>query len=404
MMLLLVAKSHNRWAALAVLFSYLNILNDTSWVNEWQGGVQAATNSLVLLLPPILIGSALDSRRYLRSPAPRLKLDGKKSSGRLFLIYISSCFWPFAAATSLIALTLAVNAKVTGFYYPGTFVLLLPFVWIALYVVLGMLLGRILPLLVVAPLALLLGFVAPVLLASTPDSRPALLTLLDDGAVAAPIFLITSTLANQLIIFSNLLALAMVWIIKLSISPTIQMTKSTLIISLVSFLSCMIAVTIGPATRAEEATNKRGLRECLTTETHLSMCVWVNHDSLLEPGLQAAATLDKALTFWDQRPSHYIESGLSAPSDAISFGTGSVAPTESEFAHNLASSIVVYARCGTRQPAFTQDLLDREAWLMVKADYFTSAESTSKVMQVLRLPEHRQQAWWLSAPQPNRCT
>lgn len=390
----IVRRGWSRYAAFvggAASLAY--VMTNRWWAGEWQAAVQAVTNSLVLLAPGVIFAAAADTRSLMPRNGSSWLNATEDARGRvtslLFALWIPSAM----AVTVLLLNAGAFNAGLSTFHFPGVS-LLQPYVWVLLFIALGVLGGRLLPLIAVAPLSLMFGFVLPVVLAGTPDTRASMLTPIDDGAVAPPIFLRSEVVAIQI----GVCALATFAVMTFAFSRNSSKFVGVRALSaLAVIMLVLVGFRVGPE-RRYEATDAEGPRECATRDG-IEICVWPDHRSLLEPALEASTSLRSELpTGFQEPPIGFVERGLDAPPGWASFTTGTAESTVAEMASVMVYEVFSGAVCGNGEHLMPSVAVsERRLWLLQRMGLLTSQATPPDLAEVLALPEPQQEDWFNEA-------
>jgi hypothetical protein len=392
---LLARRSTTLWPAMVCgPISLFYLWDHRSWLGNWQGGVQDATSTLSLILPGVVLAAGLDARRYLRSREVGL-VSGTRPIRALATAVGASAVWPALVMVTLILTTFAINAGISEFHHPGVLPLVLPFVFILGYTAWGYLCGRFLDVVSLVPVAAVTGFLAPALLAYMPDVRKALLTPVDNAPSSPPMFLRAESVAAQVgigaAVVLGIMAVLLVdgravrWVVRL------QATAVTVTVAVVAAI-----LAVANPDRHYVATDASGPRACRTSAS-LEVCVWPDHSPLLSPTLRVGARLATALgDSWAERPVGLMEAGLHAPDGWAPFSTGTTYAADADLAYSLAAVFVAMLACGPggRDPELSEDVTDREQWLLVSAGYLPEQFATERVQRIRARPPERQRGWW----------
>jgi hypothetical protein len=187
-----------------------------------------------------------------------------------------------------------------------------PFAWTAAYTCIGYLLGRFLRTPVIVVGAVVLAYIAPLVLAGTPDVRPALYSFVDDGAVSPPIFLSAHTLATQLgLIVAVSVAVGSTLLVTLrAFGPRLATPMYAVVAA--ALLSCIGLTIFGSHNRRYEASGAAGGRVCRASH-QVPVCVWSDHRRLLEPSLRAEWLMFRARYFAPSDASGMVRRVLHRP-------------------------------------------------------------------------------------------
>ena len=381
------------FAIVGGLASLAYLLAHRWWVAEWAGGVQAATNAIVILAPCCVFAAAADVRRAMpREGGNWLNPTAKRPSR--WTVFILGIWLPYAAVVGFLLVNVfALNWGVSQFHLPGVIVLQ-PFAWTLLFASLGALVGRYLPLIAAAPVSLVCGFVLPVLLAGTPDTWSALLTPIDDGAISAPILL-----RPEVVILQVALCVAAAWLFAVfAFAPKSGSgrIRASAVVVLVIVAGALLHA--GPE-RRYVAVAASGPRECEARQG-AHVCVWSDHGQLLTPAVDIWARL-RAVVPSDATslPGGFVERGLSAPPDWANFTTGTALASRPELAMELSQQTMSWIACGSQGTLMPSPAVSlRGFWLLAKMDLLAPGDVPPALQRVLGLPVERQAQWWLSGP------
>lgn len=368
------------------------VMTNRWWAGEWQAAVQAVTNSMVLLAPGVIFAAAADTRSLM--PRNGSSWLNASQDARARVTALLFALWiPSATAVTVLLLNVgAFNAGMSTFHSPGV-AFLQPYAWMLLFVAVGVLAGRFLPLIAVAPLGLMFGFVLPVVLAGTPDTHAAMLTPIDDGAVAPPIFLRSEVVAMQIGV-CVLAALALMTHAFRRRSRRLRGARAVSVSAVVALI--LVATLVGPD-RRYEATNAEGPRDCANREA-VEICVWPDHRSLLIPALEASTRLRRALPVGVEGPSGFVERGLAAPAGWGSFVTGTAETTVAEVAFDISSEALSIALCEDGlQVIPSATVTEMRLWLLHRMGLVTPQATPPELAEILALPESQQEDWFKRA-------
>lgn len=365
------------------------VMTNRWWAGEWQAAVQAVTNSLVLLAPGVIFAAAADTRSLMPRNGSSWLNATEDARGRvtslLFALWIPSV----AAVTVLLLNVGAFNAGLSTFHSPGV-ALLQPYAWTLLFVAVGVLAGRVVPLIAVAPIGLMFGFVLPVVLAGTPDTHAAMLTPIDDGAVAPPIFLRSEVVAIQIGV-CVLAALAVMTHAFRRESGRLRGARTLFVLAVTVLV--LVAMLVGPE-RRYEATDAEGPRDCATREA-IEICVWPDHSSLLIPALEASTRLKRALPAGVQEPPGFVERGLAAPAGWGSFVTGTAETTVAEVAFDISYEVLSVTLCEDGLHLIPSAAVSElRLWLLHRMGFVTPQATPPELAEILAQPESHQEDWF----------
>lgn len=360
------------------------------WAGEWQGGVQAVTNALVLALPVVFFCSAVDYRRLMR-----IESGGGASNivRRDYPIWIATAaMLPWAAAlTALILIVSAYNSGVSAFHFPGVPPLLMPFAWIFLYVCLGQAFARRVPVVFLAPLAIVFGFIGPIFLAAEPDTLGSLFTPVDDGAVSPPILLRQDVVLVQLTLCVLGALACLTFGNAVRSSGSSKWTRVLLVGGLA--LSVAMLVVLGPERRHVVAAAD-GPKVC-ESSGDTSVCVWSDHSRLLPRALEAWSRIRQAVPLTKaEMPSGFVESGLRMPQGWREFGTGSAESSVEEVARSMALEVARSSGCRTGSRPRSVNDADPASWILYRAQILGDDQVSAAVRELADLPQESQLEWW----------
>jgi len=158
------------------------LILDAGWEGSWGDTTLRATTQLLLLLPLVMIAGALDARRLLRPAAQPSAVSAARSPAAVATQLTGAVVvWGLGGYLFVLAIGYAVTAKINPLLPPP-----IPWVWIAAgagavvaHAGLGVLLGRLVPILVALALSGLVGLVGNAVLAAEQGSVAALFSVAD---------------------------------------------------------------------------------------------------------------------------------------------------------------------------------------------------------------------------------
>lgn len=370
-----------------------------SWVSQWEPLAQMVSTSLLLLLPGTVLTAAIDAQRLIgrrhSSIVPRNQIPLRRWI-QVFTALLLPGSLVIAALFGLATITSLGN----GYLVPGSvLVVLLPFAWLAVYVAFGIMVAAFLPLIWIAPISIAVGFVMPLITAAEPDTFKGLLSPVDDGIIFAPYFLRPQILAIQI---GGCAAVSV-----LLVGVVSRRGKSIgrrLIVAACAVVIASLAVTvtaIGPA-RRYSATMADGPRSC-----DESICVWADHQDLLEPAEAAFRAFAKSglQQAWARYPSGVVEQGLLEPEGWVHFSTGTAFSSSSEIAVELADQMISLLYCGDGVLAAPPpSYFERRAWLLQGTGLPGLTNADKSIAGILDQRIESQIDWWLDVgAEPAQC-
>lgn len=361
------------------------------WAGEWQDSVVEVAGATTLMLPLVAFAAAVDGRRLMgRGQGTWLTISGRARSRTAVLVL--AAWMPSAVSVLLVYLAVVgYDAGVSHVRWPGTAALLVPYAWLLLLTCCGLAAARVLPMVAVAPLCLLLGFVVPVALAGRPGSTRALFTPLDDASVRVPFFL-RSTVVSLQVTVVVLAALLIVVTMLLPRGVGNPVLRTGVLLALTATTAGLVVAGPDRDYLAEDAT---GPKECRTADS-IRVCVWSDHRALLTPAVRAWEKLGPALPPGAVALEGLVESGLRVPAGGTSFSAGTSHVSEEELAQQFASRLVEREFCPSAEVLLPSDAVtQRETWLLARAGIISGADAAAWLdRRILAEPVHEQVAWW----------
>lgn len=354
------------------------------WLSSWANTTLTCTDALIYLFPFVMLAAALDARRRMRA-----------STG------LAVWAWSLAGFSVVLAVAYAAPARLNPQWpAPVPWLWLLPAVTSLLgYAGLGVLTGVMLAgarrgsLPVAAGLAVLLGYLAPTLLAADEEWTSTRYTVLGDGWLGGPEAPNTSLLVLQALFFAllGLLALA---VATLGVRP--GRGVGALVVTLTAGL-LVTGMTLGTVdgSKTTWVHDAAGPRACATDRV---VCVWTDHASLLghytDVGHRMLADAPPTLPVRG-----WVESGLSrAPGEAEVYLVGRSSSDPVDVAWALAGGLVDGMGTDARRGYLERARL----WLVAKvlagkdrADFLAGHEDPV-VRAILAQPVDKQWAWFFT--------
>jgi hypothetical protein len=398
----LVRRSTARYgSAVGGLLALFYLLQNQGWVGDWQGGVVAVATSSVFLTTSTVFCAALDSRR-LHPPGKSSFVRPAWASARSAVGIVVAAWLPGAVwLVALLGTTVALTGRDGPVVSPGAAALVLPFVFLVAYAALGFVLGQLLPLLGIVPASIVVGFVLPVALSGTPNSRAGLLTPVDDGAIGGPFLFDQTTLARQCAIGVFFAAACIAFGLSLRRTPSRpRAARSRLTAAAVLLVAAALVWTQGSSTRSYVAHNATGPRECARVGAG-RVCVWALNPGVRRPAYAAWNALARAIpSAWTGAPTGAVEEGLSHTAREIPFYVGTDTVSLDDMAAEFAELIVARLSCDDAAAGPTPTPSPRVQWLLDRAGLITPSAVSPATRRILTLKESDQVTWWLRARPP----
>jgi len=283
--LLLLRTTAARWLApLGAAMAAGALILDAGWEGSWGDTTLRATTQLLLLLPLVMIAGALDARRLLRPAAQPSAVSAARSPAAVATQLTGAVVvWGLGGYLFVLAIGYAVTAKINPLLPPP-----IPWVWIAAgagavvaHAGLGVLLGRLVPILVALALSGLVGLVGNAVLAAEQGSVAALFSVADAaflGGATTPRPVVQLLQAG----FFLLVATTAITVTAVLIRRTRAAVVTGVVIGLLAVSAAIgLAATGGDKTRW--ITEADGPRTCTPDGI---VCLWSDH-GFLAPGYAA---------------------------------------------------------------------------------------------------------------------
>ncbi|GAA5144761.1 hypothetical protein GCM10023321_01660 [Pseudonocardia eucalypti] len=384
----LVRKSSARWLVpigTAVVVGRV-LYTSNWWLSSWANTTLTCTDALIFLFPFVMLAAALDARRRVRASA---------GAG------LSVWGWSLAGFAVVLAVAYAAPARLNPQWPPPVpWVWLLPAVTALLaYAGLGVLTGamlagarrRLLP--VAAGLAVLLGYLAPTLLAADEEWTSTRYTVLGDGWLGGPEAPNPSLLVLQALFFAllGLLALA---VAALDVRP--GRGVGALVVTLTAGL-LVTGMTLGTVdgSKTTWVRDAAGPRACATDRV---VCVWTDHGSLLghytDVGHRMLADAPPTLPVRG-----WVESGLArGPGEAEVYLVGRSSSEPVDVAWALAGGLVDGMGTDARRGYLERARLWLVARVLAGKDRsdFLAGHEDPAVRAILTQPPDKQWAWFFT--------
>lgn len=397
---LLIRCSTLRFAApFAVVVTLLHSWSSQWWVGSMQDTVQVTTNGATVASALLVAAAAVDMRRAAKPDSATPLRQASRSRWTIVAALTGAAlFWSFASyGLSLATNAAATLARTETVSLPAD-MLLLGVLSLTAHTILGLALGRFLPLIAAIPLGLFMSYAYNVALAYEPTRPTANLTALYDGLVTTGYGLRTTFVLAQGLWFASI-AVGLVACLVLSFSPH---RRSRLIGGAVLATAVVAAAGAANGLTQENAPRARLLeaedsRTCTDTATNSSVCVWDEHAYMLATIADITQGMTEPSTGWKGTPVQVIESGL-APTqrDEVQVFLGGNSASPFDLARTLAAGVAAHEFCIQDPIQVDNALLDRELWLVARGlsdPTVLDGLDDTEVPAVLGLGPDEQWAW-----------
>lgn len=395
MRLLLLRTTAARWLApLGAAIAAGALILDHGWEGSWGDTTLRATTQLLLLLPLVMIAGALDAGRLLRPATQPSAVSAARSPAAVVAqLTAAVAVWGLGSYLFVLVIGYAVTAKTNPLLPPPV-----PWVWIVAgagavvaHAGLGVLLGRVVPVLVALALSGLVGLVGNAVLAAGQGSVAALFSVADAaflGGAMAPRPVVQLLQAG----FFLLVAATAIALTAIAVRRTRGAVATGAVIGLLTVSTAVgLAATGGEKTRWLSEAD--GPRTCTPDGV---VCLWSDH-GFLAPGY---AALGRAML--EDAPesvptSGWTETGLTRASGHTELYVAGNRPSVNSMAIALADGVL--DQLAPRRALEDSRWQLAETWLAAKVldgnaqDEFVTTYG-SPVSVVLAQPPDVQWVWF----------
>lgn len=394
-MTLLLRITAARWLVpLGALAAVGALMLDPGWEGSWGDTTLRATTHLLLLLPLVMVSGAVDARRLLRASAHPSAVSAAKSVSVVTAqLAAAVVVWGIGGYLVVLLVGYTVTARLNPLLSPPV-----PVVWIVAGIAaivahagLGVLLGRLVPILLALALSALVGLVGNAVLAAQQGSIAALFSVADAaflGGVAAPRPLVQLLQAGFFVMVAAAAVVATGILVRCT---RLAVVCAGVITVLAVGAAVGLAATGGQ--KRQYLTDATGPRTCVQEAT---VCLWSDHAFLAAGYAEVGRRMLAGAPPWV--PSGWTEVGLArTPGHAELYVAGNH-PAVDGMATALADGVMDQL-APARDPADTRLLL-AETWLVARAlDDATRNEFVSThgkpVAAILTQPPTAQWSWFM---------